>query len=90
MCEGEVMNREIFYKHEGYQQGLIDGKRTEGQIKEKYLKNLLISETQNLSNEESQQYKKGWQDGFTDAVSRLLLTSKVMRENCLINQMFEF
>jgi hypothetical protein len=90
MCEGEVMNREIFYKHEGYQQGLIDGKRTEGQIKEKYLKNLLISETQNLSNEESLQYKKGWQDGFTDAVSRLLLTRKVMRENCLINQMFEF
>ena len=84
------MNRETFYRHEGYKQCLIDGKRTEGQIKEKYLKNLLISETQNLSNEESQQYKKGWQDGFTDAVSRLLLTSKVMRENCLINQMFEF
>ena len=83
------MSREIFYRHEGYQQGLIDGKRTEGQIKEKYLENLFISETQSLSNEESLQYKKGWQDGFTDAVSRLLLTSKAMRENCLINQMFE-
>ena len=84
------MNREICYKHEGYQQGFIDGKRTEGKIKGKYLKNLLISETQNLSNEESLQYKMGWQDGFTDAVSRLIHTSKVMSENCLINQMFEF
>ena len=82
------MNRKICYRDEGYQQGLIDGKRTGGQIKEKYLENLLKFQTQNLSNEESLQYKTGWQDGFTDAVSQLLHTSTVMSENCLINQMF--
>ena len=36
------MNRETFYRHEGYKQGLIDGKRTEGQVKEKYLKNFFF------------------------------------------------
>jgi len=78
---------EICYRHEGYQQGSIDGKRTGGKIKKKYLKNLLNFETQNLSNEDSLQYKVGWQEGFTDVVSQLL-TTKDMQENCLINQVF--
>ena len=66
------MNRELFYKHEGYQQGFIDGKRTEGKIKKEYLDNLLKSKTQNLSTEESKRFEAGWHDGFIDAVSRLL------------------
>jgi hypothetical protein len=64
-------DRDICYRHEGYQQGFIDGKRTEGNIKSKYIENLLKIETQSLSSEESLKYQIGWQNGFTDAVSRL-------------------
>ncbi len=54
------MNREHFYNNEEHQQGFIDGRRTEGKIKKQYLDNLLKSETQNLSNVESQKYETGW------------------------------
>jgi len=83
------MDRENFYTLEGYQQGFIDGKRTEGKIKKKYIDNLLTAETQNLSNEESLKYKIGWHDGFTDAVSRLL-KSKAAQESFLMYQVVEF
>ena len=81
-------DRGICYKHEGYQQGSIDGKRTEGKIKSKYRENLLKIETQNLSSEESLEYQIGWQNGFTDAVSRLLKSTGA-QENGLIYHMVE-
>ena len=62
------MNSERNYRHAGYQQGIADGRITRGKINKKYVEFLLENETQNLSNQESQQYKDGWQDGFVDAV----------------------
>jgi hypothetical protein len=81
-------DRDICYGHEGYQQGFIDGKRTEGNIKSKYIENLLKIETQSLSSEESLKYQIGWQNGFTDAVSRLFI-SKGAQKNGLICPMIE-
>ncbi|MFC1837417.1 hypothetical protein ACFLYW_01895 [Thermodesulfobacteriota bacterium] len=75
------MNNEGYYRDLGYQQGLADGKRTGGKIKKKYIENLFRSETQYLSNQESQVYKMGWQEGFTDAV-RDAIQSMVLKENC--------
>lgn len=66
----------------GYEQGLNDGKRTKGKIKKKYIENLFRFETQYLSNQESQIYKMGWQEGFTDSV-RNEIQSLVTREDCL-------
>ena len=74
------MDIEKCYKQAGYEQGFVDGKRTGGKIKKKYLENLFESETQNLTEQESLLYKKGWQDGFVDAV-RGALKHKVMQED---------
>jgi len=82
------MNREHFYDHEGYQQGLLDGKRTGGKIKKEYLDNLLKSATQNLSNEESRRYETGWHDGFIDAVSSLL-KNKAVQESYFMYEVIE-
>ena len=80
------MSSEKCYNHAGYQQGFDDGKRTGGKINKKYLENLFKIETQNLSNQESIQYKLGWQDGFADAV-RGLIKGMVMQENCIKNHL---
>ena len=82
------MKKENCHRHEGYQQGFSDGKRTGGKINNKYVKNLLKTETQHLSNEESLNYKMGWQDGFTDGVNSVL-TSMFLQENFSKNQMAE-
>ena len=76
------------HRHEGYQQGFSDGKRTGGKINKKYVVNILKTQTQNLSNEESQDYKIGWQDGFTEAVNGVI-KSMVLKESCLISQLDE-
>jgi len=73
------MDNEKQHKHAGYEQGFLDGKRTRGKIKKKYIENLIKSETQNFSEEESLLYKMGWQDGFEDAV-RGTLKNKVKQE----------
>ena len=83
------MNKGNYHRHEGYQQGFSDGKRTGGKINKKYVDNLLKAETRHLLNEESLNYKIGWQDGFTDAVNGVI-KSMVLQENCLIYQMDEF
>ena len=62
------MNSEKNYRHAGYQQGIADGRMTGGKINKKYVEFLLETETRNLSNQESHQYKNGWQEGFVDAV----------------------
>jgi hypothetical protein len=74
------MDNEIYYKHAGYEQGFLDGKRTRGKITKKYIENLIKSETQNLSEQESLLYKMGWQEGFEDAV-RGVLKKKVSQED---------
>ena len=70
------MNKENFHRHEGYQQGFSDGKMTGGGIDNKYVKNLLKTKTQHLSNEESLNYKMGWQDGYTDGVNSVIMFLK--------------
>lgn len=82
------MNRERCCSQDGYQQGFCDGKRTGGKIKKQYIENLFKSETQNLSAEESLQFKMGWQDGFSDAV-RGALKKMVASEHCLRKE-FDF
>ena len=82
------MSKRSYHGHEGYQQGFSDGKRTGGKINNKYVVNILNTETQHLSNEESQDYKIGWQDGFTDAVNGVI-KSMVLKESCLISQLDE-
>ncbi|KPK26884.1 MAG: hypothetical protein AMJ61_07540 [Desulfobacterales bacterium SG8_35_2] len=82
------MKTEKYYRQAGYEQGLVDGKRTNGKIKKKYVENLFKSETQNLSEQESLMYKMGWQDGFVDSV-RKTLQSKVRQEDFFEKQLDE-
>ncbi len=80
------MNREICYKHEGYQQGFCDGKRTRGKIKKIYIEKLFETETQKLPDQESQLYKTGWQNGFTDAI-RVSIKNMILQEDCSIKHL---
>jgi hypothetical protein len=82
------MKKRNYYRHEGYQQGFSDGKRTGGKINKKYVENLLQNETQHLSHEESQDCKMGWQDGCTDAINGLI-KNMVLLENCWVSQVDE-
>lgn len=70
------------YNQDGYQKGFTDGKRTGGKIKKAYIENFLKEETRNLSSENSMEFMKGWQEGFTDGV-RGLINKMVDRENLL-------
>jgi len=85
MCEGEVMNREILYKHEGYQKGLIEGKRTGGKVNKRYVDNYLNDETQNLCTKDSLEFMKAWHEGFADGVIGLI-NNMVMQEGLVKNQ----
>ena len=78
------MKKENCHRHEGYQQGFSDGKMTGGGINNEYVKNLFKTETQYLSNEESLNYKMGWQDGYTDGVNSVIM---FLQENFSKNQM---
>ena len=60
------------YRQDGYQKGFDDGRRTEGKVKEVYINNLLKNETQSLSSENSKEFIKGWQEGYTEAVSGIV------------------
>ena len=86
--EEEAMSKRNYHRNEGYRQGFSDGKRTGGKINKKYVVNILETETQHLSNEESLDYKMGWQDGFTEAVNGVI-ESLVLKENCLTEQLDE-
>lgn len=83
------MNREKCCKHAGYEQGVVDGKRTRGKINKRYLENLFESETQDLSEQESVLYKMGWQDGFVDAV-RGTIKKTVRQEDCFEKHLDRF
>ena len=76
------MNSEKNYRDTGYKQGFEDGRMTRGKINKKYVDFLLETETRNLSNKDSLQYKNGWQEGFIDAV-RGSIQSVVVKEDCV-------
>ena len=66
------MNNERYHHQAGYEQGFLDGKRTNGKINNKYVENLFLAETQNLTEQESLLYTMGWRDGFEEAVRKKL------------------
>ena len=73
------MNSRKLYRHDGYQKGFGDGRRTGGKVKELYINNLLKDETQSLSIENSMEFIKGWQEGFAEAV-RGIISDMVERD----------
>jgi hypothetical protein len=66
------MDSKECYKQDGYLKGFADGRRTGGKIRKAYIENLLKEETRNLSSENSVEFMKGWQEGFTDGVRGLI------------------
>ena len=56
------------YRHDGYQKGLIEGKRTGGKVNKKYVDNCLNDETQSLSTKDSLEFIRAWNEGFADGV----------------------
>ena len=60
------------YRQDGYQMGLIEGKRTGGKVNKKYVDNCLNDETQSLCSKDSLEFMKAWHEGFADGVIGLL------------------
>ncbi len=73
------------YSHDGYQKGLIEGKRTGGKVNKKYLDNCLNDETQSLCSKDSLEFMKAWHEGFADGVIGLL-DNMVKQEGLVKNQ----
>jgi hypothetical protein len=71
-CEERGMDSRKLYRQDGYRKGFDDGRRTEGKLNKVYINNLLKNETQSLSSENSMAFIKGWQEGFTEAVSGIV------------------
>jgi hypothetical protein len=76
------------YRRDGYQKGFVEGRRTGGKLKKVYIDNFFKEETQRLSSEDSMEFKKGWQEGFTDAV-RGMVRNKLEEEKFLMVHKFE-
>ena len=75
------------YRHDGYQKGLIEGKRTGGKVNKKYVENCLNDETQSLCSKDSLEFMKAWHEGFADGVIGLL-DNMVKQEGLLKNQIY--
>ena len=75
------------YSHDGYQKGLIEGKRTGGKVNKKYLDNCLNDETQSLCSKDSLEFMKAWHEGFADGVIGLL-DNMVKQEGLVKNQIY--
>jgi len=73
------MDKREYYKQDGYQKGFIDGKKTEGKVRQEYIDNYLHTETKYLSTEYTREFIKGWNEGFTDAVAELM--SKLVKKD---------
>ena len=73
------------YSHDGYQKGLIEGKRTGGKVNKKYVDNCLNDETQSLCSKDSLEFIKAWHEGFADGVIGLL-DNMVKQEGLVKNQ----
>ena len=82
------MDSKKLYKQDGYQKGFDEGRRTGGKAKKTYINNLLNNETQNLSDVDSIEFKKGWEDGFVDGV-RKLINQMVNKETILVKNLNE-
>jgi flagellar biosynthesis/type III secretory pathway protein FliH len=82
------MDIKKLYKQDGYQKGFDEGRRTGGKVKKTYINNLLNNETQNLSDVDSIEFKKGWEDGFVDGV-RKLINKMVNKETILVKNLNE-
>ena len=82
------MDSKKLYKQDGYQKGFDEGRRTGGKVKKIYINNLLNNETQNLSDVDSIEFKKGWEDGFVDGV-RKLINQMVNKETILVKNLNE-
>jgi hypothetical protein len=78
------MDNKKRYNQDGYHKGFVDGRRTGGKIKKAYIENFLKDETRNLSHDESFEFMKGWQDGFTDGVRGLI--NKMMNKKDLLKK----
>jgi hypothetical protein len=75
------------YSRDGYQKGLIEGKRTGGKINKKYVDNCLNDETQSLCSKDSLEFMKAWHEGFADGVIGLL-DNMVKQEGLVKNQIY--
>ena len=75
------------YRHDGYQKGLIEGKRTGGKVNKKYVDNCLNDETQSLCSKDSLEFIKAWHEGFADGVIGLL-DNMVKQEGLVKNQIY--
>ena len=75
------------YRHDGYQKGLIEGKRTGGKVNKKYVVNCLNNETQSLCSKDSLEFMKAWHKGFADGVIGLL-DNMVNQEGLVKNQIY--
>ena len=75
------------YRHDGYQKGLIEGKRTGGKVNKKYVDNCLNDETKSLSSKDSLEFMKAWHEGFADGVIGLL-DNMVKQEGLVKNQIY--
>ena len=75
------------YRHDGYQKGLIEGKRTGGKVNKKYVDNCLNDETQSLCAKDSLEFMKAWHEGFADGVIGLL-DNMVKLEGLVKNQIY--
>ena len=82
------MDSKKLYKQDGYQKGYGEGRRTGGKVKKTYINNLLNNETQNLSDVDSIEFKKGWEDGFVEGV-RSLINKMVNKDNILVKNLNE-
>ena len=75
------------YRHDGYQKGFIEGKRTGGKVNKKYVDNCLNDETQSLCSKDSLEFMKAWHEGFADGVIGLL-DNMVKQEGLVKNQIY--
>jgi hypothetical protein len=75
------------YRHDGYQKGFVEAKRTGGKVNKRYVDNCLNDETQSLCTKDSLEFMKAWHEGFADGVIGLL-SNMVKQEGLLKNQIY--
>jgi hypothetical protein len=81
------MDSKKLYSQDGYQKGLIEGKRTGGKVNKKYVDNYLNDETQSLCSKDALEFMKAWHKGFADGVLGLL-DNMVKQEGLVKNRIY--
>ena len=64
-----------FYRQDGYHKGLLDAKRTGGNLRQERIAQYLHCETQKLSVTLSRAFIEGWYAGFKDGIEKIELES---------------